>query len=147
MFSWIVSGGCKRHRTVYKRWWVRQDNTTCIHPPSPGAALSPPGWGGSYNGEGVRCSVANDLKAVPDVCDDDKRHPGDLPGRGKLLFSYTVPVQNDELLKELGVSARKEKPAAGPSMDVGQTRSYYNCAIQQFRKIQRKRPGPRTGVG
>eukprot|EP00976_Prorocentrum_cordatum_P022008 449229-Prorocentrum_minimum.AAC.2 len=44
----------------------------------------------------------------------------------------TVPVQNDEDGVEGPGCVREKKPeepAAGPSMDVGQTRGHYNCAI------------------
>eukprot|EP00959_Pyramimonas_sp_CCMP1952_P285148 5962079-Pyramimonas_sp.AAC.1 len=52
----------------------------------------------------------------------------------------TVPIQNDEVLKEMGVSEKKSRKRRnkgkeekrrkkGPGMDIGQTRSYDNCAI------------------
>lgn len=74
-------------RSVVSTWccdfirWLREDNSTCIVPPKEGSILSAPGWGGAYNGQlGVKCSIANDLEAAPDVCNPENRHQGDAPG-------------------------------------------------------------------
>jgi hypothetical protein len=51
-----------------------EDNTTCVHPPKPGAVLSGPGWGGSYAGSKPRCFASHDMgpKAQPEACRFDK---------------------------------------------------------------------------
>jgi len=49
--------------------FITEDNSTCLTPPEPGAALEPPGWGGTHKGEvEIPCDVANDLKEVPGAC-------------------------------------------------------------------------------
>jgi hypothetical protein len=62
-----------RHYSLDRGWmqnYLMEDNATCVHPPAPGAALGPPGWGGSYAGSKPRCSASHDLgpKAQPDAC-------------------------------------------------------------------------------
>eukprot|EP00959_Pyramimonas_sp_CCMP1952_P192845 4032449-Pyramimonas_sp.AAC.1 len=55
----------------------------------------------------------------------------------------TVPIRNDEVLKEMGVSDKKSL-----QQDLVWTSAKHAATIiAQFRKVQRKRPGPRAGVG
>ncbi len=56
--------------TSFTRHFLTEDNSTCVHPPKPGAKLSGPGWGGAYAGSKVRCSASHDLRhfAQPDAC-------------------------------------------------------------------------------
>jgi len=66
-----------RHYALSKAWanlYIAQDNSTCVHPPEPGAKLSAPAWGGSYQGSKPRCYASHDMgpKAQPDACDYKK---------------------------------------------------------------------------
>ena len=66
-----------RHYSLDRVWmsnYLMQDNSTCVHPPAPGARLGPPGWGGSYAGSKPRCLASHDMgpKAQPDACNFKK---------------------------------------------------------------------------
>ena len=51
--------------------YLTEDNSTCLRPPPAGAALGPPGWGGTYNGERAPCLSSHDLSAKEEagVCE------------------------------------------------------------------------------
>jgi hypothetical protein len=59
----------------------------------------------------------------------------------------TVPNRNDEVLKEMGVSDRKDRERLQRDL-VWASAKHAATIIAQFRKIQRKKkPDPRAGVG
>jgi len=63
-----------RHYSLSKPWaaaYMMEDNATCVHPPTPGEKLGPPGWGGAYAGSKPRCLASHDLmpRAQPTACD------------------------------------------------------------------------------
>ena len=62
------------HMPLWANLYIAQDNSTCVHPPEPGAKLSAPAWGGSYMGSKPRCYASHDMgpKAQPDACDYKK---------------------------------------------------------------------------
>ena len=64
----------------------------------------------------------------------------------KIGVRATVPVQNDEVLKDLGVSEKKSRKSLQQDL-VWTSAKHAATTIAQFRKIQRRKPGPRTGVG
>eukprot|EP00959_Pyramimonas_sp_CCMP1952_P108719 2273309-Pyramimonas_sp.AAC.1 len=58
----------------------------------------------------------------------------------------TVPNRNDEVLKEMGVLDRKDRKSLQRDL-VWTSAKHATTIIAQFRKIQRKKPGTRTGIG
>ena len=61
----------------------------------------------------------------------------------------TVPNRNDEVLKEMGVSDRKDRERLQRDL-VWASAKHAATIIAQFRKVQRKKnkkPDPRAGVG
>jgi len=48
--------------------YLREDNTSCLRPPTPGSAdVAAPGWGGSYAGDKAPCLASHDLSAKEEV--------------------------------------------------------------------------------
>ena len=65
-----------RHYALSRGWlagYLTRDNATCVPPPTAGAILSPPGWGGAYRGSKPRCYASHDRSpaAQPHACDYD----------------------------------------------------------------------------
>ena len=82
-----------RDRT-FLRHFLTEDNATCVHPPSAGATLGPPGWGGAYRGSKVRCVASHDLRsfAQPDACKTYKAWLGGTSMNGWNEFPMTHPL-------------------------------------------------------
>mmetsp|Transcript_30621 Transcript_30621/g.97961 ORF Transcript_30621/g.97961 Transcript_30621/m.97961 type:complete len:601 (-) Transcript_30621:199-2001(-) len=60
---------------VLQEKYLTQDNSTCLRPPSAGAPLGPPGWGGAFNGTKPPCLASHDLAAKEEVGVCDKGTP------------------------------------------------------------------------
>ncbi|EOD34076.1 hypothetical protein EMIHUDRAFT_441372 [Emiliania huxleyi CCMP1516] len=60
---------------VLQERYLTQDNSTCLRPPSAGAPLGPPGWGGAFNGTKPPCLASHDLAAKEEVGVCDKGTP------------------------------------------------------------------------
>ena len=77
----------------FVKHFVTEDNATCVHPISPGAALKPPGWGGAYAGSKVRCTAGHDLRsfAQPDACRSYARWLGGTSFAAWDEFPWTHP--------------------------------------------------------
>ena len=58
----------------------------------------------------------------------------------------TVPLQNDEVLKDLGVLEKGDRKSLQRDL-VWTSAKHAATIIAQIRKVQRRRPGPTTGVG
>eukprot|EP00959_Pyramimonas_sp_CCMP1952_P061736 1290026-Pyramimonas_sp.AAC.1 len=58
----------------------------------------------------------------------------------------TVPVRNDEVLKDLGISKTKNRKSLQQDL-VWTSAKHAATIIAQIRKTQKRRTGPRTGIG
>ena len=78
--------------------YLMEDNATCTRPIPPGAALGPPGWGGSYRGSKARCAASHDQRsfAQPDVCLPRYGKPAHQPGTSFASFDeFPTPSEQD----------------------------------------------------
>ena len=49
------------------RRYLTEDNSTCLHRPTPGSEIQPPGWGGAYRGTHPPCLSSHDLSSKDEV--------------------------------------------------------------------------------